>query len=73
MLAEMFANVEEGMLYDVVVNIACGPVAMRGTFDFIDADSNRIGFCPIGKDICLCFDTESFLSVEGAEGDAKGD
>lgn len=68
MLAEMFANVEEGMLYDVVVNIACGPVTMRGTFDFIDTDSNTVGFCPVGKDICLSFDMDSFLSVEGADG-----
>lgn len=69
MLNELFANVEEGKLYDVLVDIACGPVQMRGTFDFIDVESNTVGFCQQGRgDICLSFDMDSFLSVEGADG-----
>ena len=74
MKAIELANVNENTLYEIGVVTRHGKVKTRGTFFSIDIDANKVGIIPDwNPNILLSYDADSIVSVDGADGDNKGD
>lgn len=69
------ANVKENTFYEIgIASPVHGTHTMRGMFFFIDADANKVGIIPAwNTNILLNYDADCIVSVDGADGDSKGD
>lgn len=72
--ADDLARVEENTLYDIKIRIDRNFQKLRGTFVSVDPETMMTEFQPIGfRCMTLRLSYGEIWSVEGAEGDNKGD
>jgi hypothetical protein len=69
------ANVKENTYYEIsIASPTYGTHTMRGMFFFVDVDANKVGIIPAwNTNILLNYDADWIVSVDGVDGDTKGD